>query len=65
MIAAATAVVNSSISEGICGVLLESMALRVPVLARGNAGNQALVQHEVRLKLSWERSLRNDALDVV
>eukprot|EP00045_Choanoeca_perplexa_P010231 m.102931 g.102931 ORF g.102931 m.102931 type:complete len:221 (-) comp15204_c0_seq2:188-850(-) len=47
MMAAATAVVNSSVSEGVCGVLLESMLLGVPVVGRRNAGNSALIQHEV------------------
>ncbi|MGH9804470.1 MAG: glycosyltransferase [Candidatus Acidiferrales bacterium] len=44
--AAADAVVNSSISEGMSNSLLEAMADGVPVLARANAGNRAVVAHE-------------------
>ena len=43
--AAADAVVNSSISEGMSNALLEAMAAGVPVLARANAGNRAVVAH--------------------
>lgn len=41
--AAADAVVNSSLSEGMSNSLLEAMAGGVPVLARANAGNRAVV----------------------
>eukprot|EP00808_Paulinella_micropora_P014369 g1769.t1 len=41
----ATAVVNTSISEGQCGVILEAMYLQTPVLARANEGNAAIVKH--------------------
>lgn len=41
----ATAVVNSSISEGMSGTVLEAMQLGVPVLVRGIAGNRAVVTH--------------------
>ncbi|MGH8459802.1 MAG: glycosyltransferase [Nevskiales bacterium] len=43
--AAADAVVNSSVSEGMSNSLLEAMAAGVPVLARANAGNRAVVSH--------------------
>lgn len=41
----ATALVNSSVAEGMCGSLLEAMALRVPILARAVPGNLELVRH--------------------
>lgn len=41
----ADAVVNTSKSEGMCGVILEAMALGTPVFARDNAGNAGLVEH--------------------
>jgi glycosyltransferase involved in cell wall biosynthesis len=44
-IAEADAVLNTSLSEGMCGVILEAMALGTPVLARRNAGNESLVVH--------------------
>nr|XP_020446321.1 glycosyltransferase 1 domain-containing protein 1 isoform X2 [Monopterus albus] len=40
------AVVNSSVSEGMSGAILEAMDLGVPVLARNIPGNAAVVQHE-------------------
>lgn len=40
-------VVNSSISEGQCGALLEAMALGVPVVARHNDGNASIIEHGV------------------
>lgn len=43
--AAADAVVNSSLSEGMSNSLLEAMAAGVPVLARANAGNRAVVSN--------------------
>jgi glycosyltransferase involved in cell wall biosynthesis len=43
--AAADAVVNSSISEGMSNSLLEAMAAGVPVLARANTGNRAVVSY--------------------
>jgi hypothetical protein len=38
-----TALVNSSVSEGMSNALLEAMALGVPVVARRNEGNEAVV----------------------
>jgi glycosyltransferase involved in cell wall biosynthesis len=44
-IAEADLVLNSSLSEGMCGTLLEAMRLGIPVVARRNAGNESLVIH--------------------
>ncbi|XP_020488645.1 glycosyltransferase 1 domain-containing protein 1 isoform X1 [Labrus bergylta] len=41
-----SAVVNSSVSEGMSAAILEAMDLGVPVLARDIPGNAAVVQHE-------------------
>jgi hypothetical protein len=41
----ADVVLNSSLSEGMCGTVLEAMAVGTPVVARRNAGNEALVVH--------------------
>lgn len=41
----AQAVLNTSLSEGMCGAVLEAMALGTPVVARHNAGNASIVQH--------------------
>ncbi|MBX3272960.1 MAG: glycosyltransferase [Sandaracinaceae bacterium] len=41
----ADVVLNTSLSEGMCGVLLEAMCLRTPIVARRNAGNESLVAH--------------------
>ncbi|MCB9598118.1 MAG: glycosyltransferase [Sandaracinaceae bacterium] len=41
----ADVVINTSLSEGMCGVLLEAMCLRTPIVARRNAGNESLVAH--------------------
>src|SRR5262249_21374414 len=41
----ADAVLNTSLSEGMCGVLLEAMAIGTPVVARRNAGNESIVVH--------------------
>jgi glycosyltransferase involved in cell wall biosynthesis len=41
------AVVNTSVSEGMCGVLVEAMLYGCPVLARRNSGNTAVIAHEV------------------
>lgn len=43
--AAVDTMVNSSISEGMSNSLLEAMATGVPVLARSNEGNSAVVSH--------------------
>lgn len=43
-----SAVVNTSVSEGMCGVLVEAMFYDCPILARRNAGNSAIIAHEVR-----------------
>eukprot|EP01135_Chromosphaera_perkinsii_P011232 Nk52_evm13s2367 gene=Nk52_evmTU13s2367 len=40
------AVVNSSVSEGMSNVILEAMALQIPVIARENPGNSSLIKHE-------------------
>ena len=40
---AARAVLNTSVSEGMCNSLLESMLIGTPVLARRNCGNEALL----------------------
>ncbi|XP_029960470.1 glycosyltransferase 1 domain-containing protein 1 [Salarias fasciatus] len=42
-----SAVVNSSVSEGMSAAILEAMDLGVPVLARDIPGNAAVVEHEV------------------
>lgn len=44
-IAEADVVLNTSLSEGMCGVILEAMELGTPVVARRNAGNESLVVH--------------------
>ena len=44
-IAEADVVLNTSLSEGMCGVILEAMELGTPVVARRNAGNESLVLH--------------------
>lgn len=41
----ATAVVNTSKSEGMSAAILEAMAMGKPVFARHNAGNAAIVRH--------------------
>lgn len=41
------AVVNTSVSEGQCGAVLEAMSFGVPILARSNSGNNAMLQHDV------------------
>jgi hypothetical protein len=41
----ADVVLNTSASEGMCGTVLEAMALGTPVIARRNAGNASLVVH--------------------
>jgi glycosyltransferase involved in cell wall biosynthesis len=38
-------VINTSESEGECGVILEAMTLGIPVVARNNSGNAALISH--------------------
>ncbi|MEZ4338328.1 MAG: acyltransferase domain-containing protein, partial [Sandaracinaceae bacterium] len=56
---------NTSLSEGMCGVLLEAMCLRTPILARRNAGNESLVAHgstgllydEPEEAVCWARAL--------
>ncbi|XP_019616697.1 PREDICTED: glycosyltransferase 1 domain-containing protein 1-like isoform X2 [Branchiostoma belcheri] len=40
------AVVNSSVSEGMSGAILEAMCLGVPVIARNIAGNAAIITHK-------------------
>ncbi|MGH7438516.1 MAG: glycosyltransferase [Polyangiaceae bacterium] len=41
----ADVVLNTSLSEGMCGTVLEAMAVGAPVVARRNAGNESLVAH--------------------
>ena len=41
---AASCVLNTSSSEGMCNSILEAMKIGTPVLARANAGNAALVE---------------------
>lgn len=41
----ADVVLNTSLSEGMCGVILEAMELGTAVVARRNAGNESLVLH--------------------
>ncbi|KAG9354827.1 hypothetical protein JZ751_001540 [Albula glossodonta] len=41
-----SALVNSSVSEGMSAAILEAMDLRVPVVARDIPGNAAIVRHE-------------------
>eukprot|EP00658_Telonema_sp_P-2_P049000 TRINITY_DN3725_c0_g5_i2.p1 TRINITY_DN3725_c0_g5~~TRINITY_DN3725_c0_g5_i2.p1 ORF type:complete len:293 (+),score=67.30 TRINITY_DN3725_c0_g5_i2:108-986(+) len=43
----ATAVLNTSLSEGASNAILEAMSLRTPVLARDIPGNAALIEHGV------------------
>eukprot|EP00967_Tisochrysis_lutea_P102477 scaffold154321_cov33-Tisochrysis_lutea.AAC.4 len=42
---AALAVLNTSVSEGMCNSILEAFAIGTPVLARHNIGNATLVKH--------------------
>eukprot|EP00037_Helgoeca_nana_P024150 m.255353 g.255353 ORF g.255353 m.255353 type:complete len:374 (-) comp26551_c0_seq1:2307-3428(-) len=44
-------VVNSSVSEGQCGALLEAMFYGCPILARRNFGNCAMLEHDVNALL--------------
>jgi hypothetical protein len=44
-IAEADVVLNTSLSEGMCGTLLEAMHAGTAVVARRNAGNESLVVH--------------------
>jgi glycosyltransferase involved in cell wall biosynthesis len=41
----ADALVNSSISEGMCNSILEAMRVGCPVIVRGNKGNRSIVSH--------------------
>ncbi|XP_012558001.2 glycosyltransferase 1 domain-containing protein 1 isoform X2 [Hydra vulgaris] len=45
LITQSTAVINSSVSEGMSAVLLEAMKLEIPVIARQNDGNNSLITH--------------------
>ena len=45
LLRSASVLVNSSISEGMCGSILEAMACNIPVAARDIEGNACLVQH--------------------
>ena len=47
MMRASFAVLNTSESEGVCGALLEAMALGVPVVARRNGSNENFIVHQV------------------
>lgn len=60
--AAADAVVNSSVSEGMSNSLLEAMAAGVPILARANQGNCAVVSHgRTGLLFTSERDFLREA----
>jgi glycosyltransferase involved in cell wall biosynthesis len=64
-IAEADVVLNTSLSEGMCGVVLEAMLLGTPVIARRNAGNQSVIVHghtgllydEPAEMIEWGRAL--------
>jgi glycosyltransferase involved in cell wall biosynthesis len=43
----ADVIVNNSISEGLANSLLEAATLGIPILARDNPGNAALVRHDI------------------
>jgi glycosyltransferase involved in cell wall biosynthesis len=43
----ADVIINNSISEGLANSLLEAATLGIPMLARNNPGNAALVRHDV------------------
>ena len=43
----ADVIINNSISEGLANSLLEAATLGIPILARNNQGNAALVRHDV------------------
>lgn len=45
---------NTSCSEGMSGTILEAMALRTPVVARRNAGNESLI-HDGRTGFLFDR----------
>ncbi|EDQ90905.1 uncharacterized protein MONBRDRAFT_24029 [Monosiga brevicollis MX1] len=47
MMVASCGVLNSSLSEGVCGTLLEAMRLGCVCLARRNGSNEYLVEHQV------------------
>jgi glycosyltransferase involved in cell wall biosynthesis len=64
-IAESDVVLNTSLSEGMCGVVLEAMLLGTPIVARRNAGNQSVVVHghtgllydEPHEMIEWGRAL--------
>jgi glycosyltransferase involved in cell wall biosynthesis len=43
----ADVIINNSISEGLANSLLEAATLGIPILARDNPGNAALVRHDI------------------
>jgi glycosyltransferase involved in cell wall biosynthesis len=43
----ASALLNSSLSEGQSGAIMEAMAMGVPVIVRENEGNGSLVTHGI------------------
>ena len=43
----ADVIINNSISEGLANSLMEAATLGIPILARNNPGNAALVRHDV------------------
>jgi glycosyltransferase involved in cell wall biosynthesis len=43
----ADVIINNSISEGLANSLLEAATLGIPILARNNPGNAALVRHDI------------------
>ncbi len=64
-IAEADVTLNTSLSEGMCGVVLEAMLLGTPMIARRNAGNQSVIVHghtgllydEPSEMIEWARAL--------
>ena len=43
----ADVIINNSLSEGLANSLLEAATLGIPILARNNPGNAALVRHGI------------------
>ena len=43
----ADVIINNSMSEGLANTLLEAASLGIPILARKNPGNAALVRHDI------------------
>jgi len=62
LIRACTAVVNTSVSEGLSQTILESMIIGKPVLARDNDGNRNVVEHG---KTGWLFKTPDEFLELV